>query len=105
MKAFLISDNHDTLVLMKLAGIKGVVAHGREESLKAFSQALSMRNLGVLLVTEIVAEVGLCSSCRVSGLQMDSFRLAVWRLINWQSFSRARIEYSFQKMCSNWPLT
>ena len=44
MKAFLISDNHDTLVLMKLAGIKGVVAHGREESLKAFSQALSMRN-------------------------------------------------------------
>lgn len=56
MKAFLISDNHDTLVLMKLAGIKGVVAHGREESLKAFSQALSMRDLGVLLVTEIVAE-------------------------------------------------
>ena len=43
MKAFLISDNHDTLVLMKLAGIKGVVAHGREESLKAFSQALSMK--------------------------------------------------------------
>lgn len=56
MKAFLISDNHDTLVLMKLAGIKGVVAHGREESLRAFSQALAMRDLGVLLVTEIVAE-------------------------------------------------
>lgn len=56
MKAFLISDNHDTLVLMKLAGIKGVVAHGREESLNAFSRALAMRDLGVLLVTEIVAE-------------------------------------------------
>lgn len=55
MRGFLISDNHDTQVLLKLAGISGVVAHGREECLKAFRSALDMKDLGLLLVTELVA--------------------------------------------------
>jgi V/A-type H+-transporting ATPase subunit F len=56
MKSFLISDNHDTLVLLKLAGVGGVVAHGPAETLKALSAALAMKNLGVLLITELAAE-------------------------------------------------
>ena len=31
MKSFLISDNHDTLVGMRLAGIDVIVLHQREE--------------------------------------------------------------------------
>ncbi|GHS89164.1 V-type ATP synthase subunit F [Synergistales bacterium] len=56
MKSFLISDNHDTLVLLRLAGINGVVAHGPSETSKALSDALSIKNLGVLLMTELAAE-------------------------------------------------
>ncbi len=56
MKGFLISDNHDTLVLLKLAGINGVVAHGPAETTKALSAALAMKDLGILLMTELAAE-------------------------------------------------
>jgi len=56
MKGFLISDNHDTLVLLKLAGINGVVVHGPVETSKALSAALTMKDLGVLLMTELAAE-------------------------------------------------
>ena len=45
MKGFLISDNHDTLVLLKLAGINGVVAHGAAETTKALSAALAAGDL------------------------------------------------------------
>ncbi|NLL36663.1 MAG: ATP synthase subunit F [Fretibacterium sp.] len=55
MKSFLISDNHDTQVLLRLGGIPGVVAHGREECLKALSFALAIEDLGLLVVTELVA--------------------------------------------------
>ena len=56
MRGFLISDNHDTLVLLRLAGIDGVVAHGPEETERALSSALGMKDLGVLLLTELAAE-------------------------------------------------
>ncbi|MDR1379491.1 MAG: V-type ATP synthase subunit F [Synergistaceae bacterium] len=56
MKGFLISDNHDTLVLLKLAGIGGVVAHGPVETAEALSSALAMKDLGILLMTERAAE-------------------------------------------------
>jgi V/A-type H+-transporting ATPase subunit F len=52
----LISDNHDTLVLLKLAGIDGVVAHGQAETEKALSAALAMKDLSILLITELAAE-------------------------------------------------
>ena len=35
MHAFLVSDNHDTLVLLRLAGIAGVIAHGADETRSA----------------------------------------------------------------------
>ena len=56
MKAFLISDNHDTQVLLKLAGINGVVVHGPVETSRALSSALTMKNLGILLITELAVE-------------------------------------------------
>ena len=39
MRSFLISDNKDTWVGMKLAGIDGVIVHTREEILEAIANA------------------------------------------------------------------
>ncbi len=55
MKAFLVSDNHDTVVGMRLAGIRGVIAHGREETFGAVQQALEEPDLGILVLTEKAA--------------------------------------------------
>jgi V/A-type H+-transporting ATPase subunit F len=56
MKAFLISDNHDTLVLMRLAGIPGVIAHGRNETTEAVDKALKDKSLAIIVITELAAE-------------------------------------------------
>jgi V/A-type H+-transporting ATPase subunit F len=55
LKAFLVSDNHDSVVGMGLAGIHGVIAHGREEILEAVRQALEEPDLGILVLTEKAA--------------------------------------------------
>lgn len=55
MRAFLVSDNHDTQVEMRLAGIQGSVVHGPEETLRAMQEALQMPDLGILVVTEKAA--------------------------------------------------
>ncbi|MDR3279152.1 MAG: V-type ATP synthase subunit F [Synergistaceae bacterium] len=57
MKAYLISDNHDTLVGMKLAGIEGVVVHGHDEAASAMSGALKRTDVAILAVTEKIAEL------------------------------------------------
>lgn len=59
MRYFVISDNTDTHVGLRLAGIEGVVARGREEGLRAIQTALEDPTIGILLVTESLAE--LCS--------------------------------------------
>lgn len=51
MKFFLISDNVDTLMGMRLAGIEGVVAHEPGEVESAMQQAVSDPQIGILLVT------------------------------------------------------
>ena len=56
MKFFLLSDNVDTLTGMRLAGIKGVVVHERNEILATLHEACSNKEIGVLLVTELLAE-------------------------------------------------
>jgi V/A-type H+-transporting ATPase subunit F len=56
MKFFLISDNVDTLTGMRLAGIKGVLAHERDEILDAIENACNSKDIGVILVTEVLAE-------------------------------------------------
>lgn len=56
MKFFAISDNIDTITGLRLAGIKGVVAHERAEVLKALDDLLSDRDIGIILMTELLAE-------------------------------------------------
>ena len=52
MKMYLISDNVDTLTGMRLAGVEGVVVHGRKEAKAAVEKVLEDKNLGILLITE-----------------------------------------------------
>jgi len=56
MKFFLLSDNVDTLTGMRLAGIKGILVHERKEVLAALEDACSRSDIGILLVTELLAE-------------------------------------------------
>ena len=57
MKAYLISDNIDTRVGMRLAGINGVIVHEREEVLKEIDKAASDKDVGIILITEKNAEL------------------------------------------------
>ena len=56
MKIFLISDNTHTLAGMRLAGIEGIVVHERKEILKELQRIKEQKDLGVLLITELLAE-------------------------------------------------
>jgi V/A-type H+/Na+-transporting ATPase subunit F len=56
MRLFLISDNTDTLIGMRLAGVKGTMVKTREEAIKAFDEALKNKETGILLITEKLAE-------------------------------------------------
>ena len=56
MKFFLISDNIDTLIGLRLSGAVGVVAHEREEILSSFDKVIKDESIGVLLLTELVSE-------------------------------------------------
>ena len=56
MRYFVISDNTDTHVGLRLAGIEGVIARSREEALAALDQAFADPTIGILLVTESLAE-------------------------------------------------
>jgi len=57
MKMFLISDNVDTKTGMRLAGIAGVVVHGRDEVISALKKALENKDIGIILITEKLAEL------------------------------------------------
>ena len=57
MKFFLISDNIDTQMGMRLAGIEGVVAHTENEATAALEQAISDDSIAIILVTEKLVEI------------------------------------------------
>ena len=57
MKSFLISDNKDTLVAMRLGGINGVILHEREEILSQISECISDEEIGILVLTEKVFDI------------------------------------------------
>ncbi|MBZ4663062.1 MAG: synthase subunit [Caloramator sp.] len=57
MIIYLISDNRDTLVGLRLAGIKGRVVHERSEAKEALNIALQDKNIGILAITEKAAEL------------------------------------------------
>ena len=52
MRYFLISDDRDTLVGMRLAGIEGVIASTRDDVRKAISNATDSGDVGILLISE-----------------------------------------------------
>ncbi len=52
MRFYLISDNVDTQVGMRLAGIEGIVVHEAAEVQKALNEAMEMDDVAVILITE-----------------------------------------------------
>ncbi|MCI7804853.1 MAG: V-type ATP synthase subunit F [Oscillospiraceae bacterium] len=59
MQFYLISDNIDTQMGMRLAGIDGVVVHEPEEVERELEKALDNKNVAVILMTEKLMK--LCS--------------------------------------------
>ncbi len=57
MKVYLISDNIDTQIGMRLAGIEGVVVHEREEFVNALKEAVGNLEIGIILITVKLAEL------------------------------------------------
>ena len=53
MKFFLISDNTDTQMGLRLAGIEGVVAHTREEVLNELNLAIKDDSIAIVLMTTL----------------------------------------------------
>lgn len=52
MKMYLISDNIDTQIGMRLAGIEGCVAHSAEHITEEIKKAVSDPEIGILILTE-----------------------------------------------------
>lgn len=57
MKTFLISDNRDTWVGMRLAGIEGVIVHTREEVLEFLKVGVIDPEIGIILLTEKIVDL------------------------------------------------
>lgn len=60
MRFYLISDNVDTQVGMRLAGIEGVVVHSAADVQKALLDAAAQEDIAVVLITETL--ISLCPS-------------------------------------------
>ena len=56
MKFFLISDNIDTQMGLRLAGIEGVVVHERQEVLEVLEKVLHREDVAVILMTTRLVE-------------------------------------------------
>lgn len=52
MKFYLLSDNTDTLMGMRLAGIEGVVVHEKEETIAKLDEAMKDKDVAIILMTE-----------------------------------------------------
>ena len=57
MTFYVISDNVDTLVGMRLIGIDGVVVHNKKNFLSALQSAMDTPSVGVILVTTKLIEL------------------------------------------------
>jgi V/A-type H+-transporting ATPase subunit F len=60
MKFFLISDNTDTQMGLRLAGIDGVVAHTQEEVLSELNKAIADDSIAIVLMTTLA--ISTCAS-------------------------------------------
>lgn len=52
MRLYLISDNVDTQVGLRLAGIDGVVVHDEEKVMSSLNTAVNDESIGIVLITE-----------------------------------------------------
>lgn len=57
MKAYLICDNVDTQVGLRLAGIKGIIVHTREEVLDELARARKDKEVGMIIITEKLSKL------------------------------------------------
>ena len=57
MKAYLVSDNHDSLVGMRLSGIEGTLVHTPDEAYAAIESVRKMSDVAILAITEKAAEM------------------------------------------------
>lgn len=53
MKFYLLSDNMDTLMGMRLAGIEGSLVHTPEEVSEALDRTMEREDVGIVLMTEL----------------------------------------------------
>lgn len=52
MRSYLISDNMDTFVGMKMAGIESIVLHEREEIIEKIEELKKDQGIGIIIITE-----------------------------------------------------
>ncbi len=57
MKFYLISDNIDTQMGMRLAGIEGVVVHEADEVEKAINDVMEKKDVAIILITQKLVEM------------------------------------------------
>ena len=57
MKSFLISDNRDTWVGKRLAGINGIIIHEKDELLEALNAARKDEEIGLIIMTEKIVDL------------------------------------------------
>lgn len=54
MKSFLISDNKDTIIGLRLANIEGILAETKEQIEKYFFASIKDKEIGIIIITEKV---------------------------------------------------
>ncbi|MDF2614950.1 MAG: Vacuolar H+transporting two-sector ATPase subunit [Clostridia bacterium] len=57
MKSFIISDNRDTWLGMRLAGIEGVIVHTKEEVIDFLKAAVIDPEIGIIILTEKIVDL------------------------------------------------
>ena len=63
MKFYLLSDNIDTQMGMRLAGIEGVVVHERHEVLEELERVMHMEDIAIVLMTTKLIETKETTDC------------------------------------------
>lgn len=52
MRSYLICDNQDILIGMRLTGIEGIIVGSREEVLEEIEKVLADKSIGIVIITE-----------------------------------------------------
>lgn len=55
MRSFLISDNKDTLIGMKMAGIDGIIIKERQDIIEKIEELKKVDDIGIIIITEKIS--------------------------------------------------